>query len=150
MAPPPQREQQPHPLLSLRGVNKSFGPVQVLRDVDFDTYPGQVTAPGGDNGPGKSPLIKSIVGIHWFESGEMTFEGKRVEVHSPKQANALGIEVVYQDLALCDNLDVVENMFLGRELGSGITLNETEMEKRAGETLKSLSVRTLRSLRQSV
>src|ERR1700744_4408863 len=98
-----QQGQQPQPLLSLRGGNKSFGPVQVLRDVDFDTYPGQVTALVGNNGAGKSTLIKSLVGIHWFESGEVTFEGKRVEVHNPKQANALGIEVVYQDLALCDN-----------------------------------------------
>ena len=80
----------------------------------------------------------------------MTFEGQKVEIHSPKQANALGIEVVYQDLALCDNLDVVENMFLGREVKSGLTLNETDMERRAGETLNSLSVRTLRSLRQQV
>ena len=80
----------------------------------------------------------------------MTFEGQEVEIHGPKQANALGIEVVYQDLALCDNLDVVHNLFLGREVKSGVTLNETEMEKRAGDTLRSLSVRTLRSLRQQV
>ena len=138
------------PLLSLRKVNKSFGAVHVLRDVDFDVYPGQVTALVGDNGAGKSTLIKSIVGIHPFDSGEFSFEGRPVEVHGPKQANDLGIEVVYQDLALCDNLDVVHNMFLGRELKAGITLNETQMEKRADETLKGLSVRTLRSLRQLV
>jgi D-xylose transport system ATP-binding protein len=138
------------PLLSLRKVNKSFGAVHVLRDVDFDCYLGQVTALVGDNGAGKSTLIKSIVGIHPFESGEFIWEGQPVHVTGPKQANALGIEVVYQDLALCDNLDVVHNMFLGREVKAGITLNETTMEKRADETLRGLSVRTLRSLRQHV
>jgi D-xylose transport system ATP-binding protein len=138
------------PLLSLRKVNKSFGAIHVLRDVDFECYLGQVTALVGDNGAGKSTLIKSIVGIHPFESGEFIWEGEPVHVTGPKQANALGIEVVYQDLALCDNLDVVHNMFLGREVKAGITLNETTMEKRADETLKGLSVRTLRSLRQHV
>jgi D-xylose transport system ATP-binding protein len=137
-------------LLSLRGVNKSFGAVQVLSDVDLDVQAGKVTALVGDNGAGKSTLIKGIAGIHSFDDGEMTFEGRPVTVHGPKDANALGIEIVYQDLALSDNLDVVANMFLGRELRSGLTLNETEMEKRAGATLKTLSVRTLRSLRQSV
>ena len=142
--------QQRAPLLSLRGINKSFGAVHVLRDVDFDVRPGEVTALVGDNGAGKSTLIKCIAGIHPFDDGEILFEGQPVTIHGPKDANALGIEIVYQDLALCDNLDVVHNMFLGRELQSGLTLNETEMEKRAGETLKSLSVRTLRSLRQHV
>jgi D-xylose transport system ATP-binding protein len=142
--------QQRAPLLSLRGINKSFGAVHVLRDVDLDVRPGEVTALVGDNGAGKSTLIKCIAGIHPFDDGELIFEGKPVTVHGPKDANALGIEIVYQDLALCDNLDVVHNMYLGRELKSGITLNETEMEKRAAETLKSLSVRTLRSLRQNV
>ncbi len=141
---------QQQPLLSLRGVNKSFGAVHVLQNVDFDAVSGQVTALVGDNGAGKSTLIKSVVGIHPFDDGDMYFEGNKVDVHGPKQANALGIEVVYQDLALCDNLDVVDNMFLGREVKSGITLNDTEMEKRAGQTLNSLSVRTLRSLRQTV
>ena len=141
---------QGQPLLSLRGINKSFGAVQVLRGVDLDAHAGRVTALVGDNGAGKSTLIKAVAGIHPFDSGEMTWEGKPVEVNGPKDANALGIEVVYQDLALCDNLDVVHNMFLGRETKSGLTLDETEMEKRAGETLKSLSVRTLRSLRQNV
>jgi D-xylose transport system ATP-binding protein len=138
------------PLLSLRGVNKSFGAVGVLHDVDFDVPAGRVTALVGDNGAGKSTLIKGIAGINAFDDGEMAFEGRTVSVHGPKDANALGIEIVYQDLALSDNLDVVNNMFLGRELRSGITLNETEMEKRAGTTLKSLSVRTLKSLRQNV
>ena len=142
--------QQRASLLSQRGINKSFGAVQVLRKVDFDVAPGEVTALVGDNGAGKSTLIKCIAGIHPFDGGEMVFEGQQVAIHGPKDANALGIEIVYQDLALCDNLDVVHNMFLGREVRSGITLNETEMEKRAGTTLKSLSVRTLRSLRQNV
>ncbi|MGI9196351.1 MAG: ATP-binding cassette domain-containing protein [Candidatus Nanopelagicales bacterium] len=138
------------PLLSLKGINKSFGPVQVLRDVDLDVRPGRVTALVGDNGAGKSTLIKGVAGIYPFDSGEVLFEGKPVSISGPKQANDLGIEVVYQDLALCDNLDVVHNMFLGRELKSGVTLDETAMEKRAGETLKGLSVRTLKSLRQQV
>jgi D-xylose transport system ATP-binding protein len=142
--------QQREPLLSLRGVNKSFGAVHVLRDVDFDVRAGEVTALVGDNGAGKSTLIKCVAGIHPYDNGDVIFEGETVHVHGPKDANALGIEIVYQDLALCDNLDVVHNMFLGREIRSGVTLNETDMEKRAGETLKGLSVRTLRSLRQNV
>ena len=141
---------QGQPVLSLRGVNKSFGAVHVLRGVDLDTYAGQVTALVGDNGAGKSTLIKSVAGIHPFDGGDMYWEGDKVHVTGPRQANALGIEIVYQDLALCDNLDVVHNMFLGREVKSGPTLDETEMERRAGETLRSLSVRTLRSLRQQV
>ena len=103
------------PLLSLRGIEKSFGAVHVLQGVDFDIHPGKVTALVGDNGAGKSTLIKGIAGIHAFDKGEYLFDGKPVHVHSPRDANALGIEVVYQDLALCDNLDVVHNMFLGRE-----------------------------------
>jgi D-xylose transport system ATP-binding protein len=141
---------QGQPVLSLRGVNKSFGAVNVLRGVDLDVYLGQVTALVGDNGAGKSTLIKAIAGIHAFDGGEMFWEGDVVHVTGPKQANALGIEVVYQDLALCDNLDVVHNMFLGREERSGLTLDETDMERRAGDTLRSLSVRTLKSLRQQV
>ena len=141
---------QGQPLLSLRGVNKSFGAVHVLRSVDLDVPAGQVTALVGDNGAGKTTLIKSVAGIHPFEDGDMYWEGEKVDVHGPKQANALGIEVVYQDLALCDNLDVVHNMFLGREVKSAVTLNETAMERRAGDTLRGLSVRTLRSLRQQV
>ena len=138
------------PLLSLRKINKSFGAVQVLYDVDLDIYPGQVTALVGDNGAGKSTLIKCIAGIHPSDSGDLTFDGEAVTVHSPKQASALGIEVVYQDLALCDNLDVVHNMFLGREQKKGIVLDEATMEQRASETLAGLSVRTLKSVRQLV
>ena len=109
--------------------------------------PGQVTALVGDNGAGKSTLIKGIAGIHAFDSGEYTFEGKPVTVHGPKDANALGIEVVYQDLALCDNLDVVHNMFLGREIDQAGLLDEATMETKARETLDGLSVRTLKSVR---
>jgi D-xylose transport system ATP-binding protein len=138
------------PLLSLRGVNKSFGPVHVLRGVDLDVTPGKVTALVGDNGAGKSTLIKGIAGIHSFDSGEYTFEGRPVHVTSPRESNALGIEVVYQDLALCDNLDVVHNMFLGRELTKTGRLDEATMEKRAKETLTGLSVRTLKSVRTLV
>ncbi|CAA9327201.1 MAG: D-xylose transport ATP-binding protein XylG [uncultured Frankineae bacterium] len=137
-------------LLSLRGVNKSFGAVHVLQGVDFDTYPGQVTALVGDNGAGKSTLIKGIAGIYGFDSGAYVFDGQDVSVTSPKQANALGIEVVYQDLALCDNLDIVHNLFLGREVTAGGRLDEATMERRAKETLAGLSVRTVKSIRQQV
>jgi len=140
----------PAPLLTLRGIDKSFGAVHVLKGVDLDVYPGQVTALVGDNGAGKSTLIKGIAGIYSFDAGDYIFEGKPVEVHDPKAANALGIEVVYQDLALCDNLDVVHNMFLGREEKKGVILDEDDMETRARKTLDSLSVRTLKSVRQSV
>jgi D-xylose transport system ATP-binding protein len=140
----------PEPLLQLRGVNKSFGAVHVLQDVDFDTYPGQVTALVGDNGAGKSTLIKGIAGIYGFDSGVYTFDGHSVTVTNPKQANALGIEVVYQDLALCDNLDIVHNLFLGREITKGGRLDEAAMERRAAETLAGLSVRTVKSIRQQV
>lgn len=140
----------PDPVLSLRGVNKSFGAVDVLKGVDLDVYPGQVTALVGDNGAGKSTLIKGVAGIYPFDAGTYLFEGQEVHISDPKQANALGIEVVYQDLALCDNLDVVANMFLGREDTKGMGLNEASMEKKATETLKGLSVRTLKSVRQPV
>ena len=140
----------PPPLLSLRGIDKSFGAVHVLRSVDLDVYAGQVTALVGDNGAGKSTLIKGVAGIYAFDSGDYLFEGKPVTVHDPKAANALGIEVVYQDLALCDNLDVVHNMFLGREEKKGVVLDEDVMELRARKTLDGLSVRTLKSVRQTV
>ena len=138
------------PLLSLKGINKSFGPVHVLKDVNFDVYPGQVTALVGDNGAGKSTLIKCIAGIYTPESGEFLFEGKNVTIDGPRAATALGIEIVYQDLALCDNLDIVHNMFLGREEKKGITLNETSMESLARKTLDGLNVRTVKSIRQTV
>ncbi|MDP9395096.1 MAG: ATP-binding cassette domain-containing protein [Actinomycetota bacterium] len=138
------------PILELRGVNKSFGAVHVLRDVDFAAYPGQVTALVGDNGAGKSTLIKCIGGIHPIDSGDYLWEGREVTVNGPRDAAALGIEIVYQDLALCDNLDIVQNMFLGREKRSGIVLDEPTMERMATETLAGLSVRTVKSVRQHV
>jgi D-xylose transport system ATP-binding protein len=138
------------PILSLRQVNKSFGPVHVLKDVNFDAYAGKVTALVGDNGAGKSTLIKCIAGIYTPETGEFIFEGNKVSTAGPRDATALGIEIVYQDLALCDNLDIVHNMFLGREEKSGITLNESTMESMAKKTLDGLSVRTVKSIRQKV
>ncbi len=138
------------PILSLRGVNKSFGPVHVLRDVDFDISAGKVTALVGDNGAGKSTLIKCIAGIYTPDHGDFLFDGKKVEISGPRDATALGIEIVYQDLALCDNLDIVHNMFLGREKKRGSVLDETSMEAMARKVLDGLSVRTVKSIRQSV
>jgi D-xylose transport system ATP-binding protein len=137
-------------ILEVSGVTKSFGPVDVLKGIDFAIEPGQVTALVGDNGAGKSTLIKGIAGIQPFDGGTVTFEGAPVQLSDPRHAAELGIEVVYQDLALCDNLDIVQNMFLGRELKNGVALDEADMESRAGETLQSLSVRTVKSLRQKV
>jgi D-xylose transport system ATP-binding protein len=139
------------PLLELRGVSKHFGAVIALHEVDFKVYPGCVTALVGDNGAGKSTLIKSVAGIYRIDGGEVLYEGKPVHISGPRDASALGIEVVYQDLALADNLDVVQNMFLGREeLEATRTLDEVKMEARARDTLKSLSVTTIRSVRQTV
>jgi D-xylose transport system ATP-binding protein len=138
------------PLLEIRGLNKSFGPVHVLHDVDFAVYPGQVTALVGDNGAGKSTLVKCVAGINGIDSGTILWEGKPVTIHDPRAAAALGIEFVYQDLALADNLDITQNMFLGRELRRFGFLLDGEMERKARETLASLSVRTVSSVRQIV
>ena len=139
------------PILSARKLNKSFGPVHVLHDVDFDVYPGEVTALVGDNGAGKSTLVKCFAGINTIDSGDLVFEGQQVAIHDPRAATALGIEFVYQDLALADNLDITQNMFLGREVRRANTfLADGEMEKQARETLVSLSVRTVSSVRQLV
>ncbi|WP_329239899.1 ATP-binding cassette domain-containing protein [Actinoallomurus sp. NBC_01490] len=138
------------PTLELVGINKSFGAVHVLHDVHLAVQPGQVTALVGDNGAGKSTLIKCIAGIHPIDSGSIMFEGRPVSVSSPKDAAALGIEIVYQDLALADNLDITQNMFLGRERRKGIVLDEASMEQSARETLARLSVRTVKSVRQQV
>lgn len=139
------------PLLELKGVSKRFGAVQALTRVDFDVRPGEVSALVGDNGAGKSTLIKGVAGIYPFDEGEVFFDGRRVHLHSPRDAAALGIEVVYQDLALANNLDVVANMFLGRErTGSFFRLDEAAMEQAAVKTLSSLSVTTLRSVRLAV
>ena len=140
------------PILELRGISKSFGAVQALYEVDFHVSAGEVMALVGDNGAGKSTLIKCIAGIYSIDSGEVLFEGQPVSIHGPKDAARLGIEIVYQDLALADNLDVVQNMFLGREEQTGLlrSLDELTMEKRANDTLASLSVTTINSVRQTV
>jgi D-xylose transport system ATP-binding protein len=130
------------PILELRGVSKRFGAVQALTAVDFTAEAGRVTALVGDNGAGKSTLIKTIAGINTMDEGEYLFEGKEVHLHGPQAAAALGIATVYQDLALCDNLDVVANLYLGREeLGRGRLLDETDMEQEASRVLKRLAVR---------
>jgi D-xylose transport system ATP-binding protein len=138
------------PILRMTGINKSFGPVHVLHDVDFEVYPGQVTALVGDNGAGKTTLVKCVAGIYGVDSGQIEFEGRPVTIHGPRDAAALGLEVVYQDLALCDNLDIVQNMFLGRELRKSGVLDEGSMERRSRDVLASLSVRTVKSVRQVV
>jgi D-xylose transport system ATP-binding protein len=139
------------PLLQLRSITKSFGSVQALSDVDFAVQSGEVMALVGDNGAGKSTLVKCIAGTHSPDSGEILFEGNEVHIHGPKDAAKLGIEVVYQDLALCDNLDVVQNMYLGREAHDRLQrLKEPIMEQRTAETLKSLAVTTISSIRQPV
>jgi len=145
-----QAGQEGGPLLSLRGLSKSFGPVQALSNVNLDLYPGEVTGLVGDNGAGKSTLIKTIAGIWEPDEGEIFWEGRPVRITNPKDASRLGIAVVYQDLALCDNLDIVQNMFLGSEKTRKGLLSETEMELAARRTLADLSVTTVRSVRQPV
>jgi D-xylose transport system ATP-binding protein len=138
------------PLLDLRGIDKSFGPVKILHDVSFTARAGEVTALVGDNGAGKTTLVKCIGGIHAFDSGRYLWNGRPIRVDSPREAAAMGIEVVHQDLALCENLDIVQNMFLGRERRRGPVLDEAGMEELAATTLSSLSVRSMRSVRQRV
>ncbi|HEV2373760.1 MAG TPA: ATP-binding cassette domain-containing protein [Streptosporangiaceae bacterium] len=138
------------PLLRLRGISKHFGPVQALEDIDLDIPPGQVTALVGDNGAGKTTLIKCIAGIWEPNGGEMLWGGKPVHLHTPRDATALGIATVYQDLALCDNLDIVQNMMLGHEPVKFGLLDEISMEKTAKATLTDLAVTTVRSVRQAV
>jgi ABC-type sugar transport system ATPase subunit len=138
------------PLLRLRGVSKSFGPVQALTDINLDIPTGKVTALVGDNGAGKSTLIKTIAGIWQPSSGELIWNGKPVHIHSPKDATDLGIAAVYQDLALCDNLDIVQNMLLGHEAVRLGLLDEVGMELTAKKTLQDLRVTTVRSIRQLV
>jgi D-xylose transport system ATP-binding protein len=138
------------PLLRLAGVGKNFGPVQALSDINLEIYPGEVLALVGDNGAGKSTLIKTISGIWSPDSGKEFWEGKQVHIGSPRDSAALGIATMYQDLALADNLDIVQNMFLGRELRNGPFLDESKMELSAKKTLSDLSVTTVRSIRQPV
>lgn len=137
-------------LLELSRVSKSFGPVEVLSEVDLAVDAGEVCALVGDNGAGKSTLVKCIAGIHTVDAGEIAVDGAPRDISGPRDAAALGIEVVYQDLALCDNLDIVENMFLGRERVHGLVLDDDAMEQLAAETLDGLAVRTIRNLRQNV
>jgi D-xylose transport system ATP-binding protein len=145
-----EREVASEGLLAVRGLVKDYPGVRALDGVDMTVDAGQVHCLVGQNGAGKSTLIKCIGGIHPFDSGEFLFDGQPVTIHGPRDASALGIEIVYQDLALCDNLDVVQNMFLGRERRNGILLDEADMEREASKTLASLSVRTLKSVRQLV
>jgi len=128
------------PTLELRGVSKRFGAVQALSEVSFEVFSGEVIGLVGDNGAGKSTLIKCVSGIHPADSGEIWFEGRQVFIHNPKDAADLGIQTVYQDLALCDNLDVVGNLYLGRETTTLLPLDEVSMERLSLETLRSLSV----------
>jgi ABC-type sugar transport system ATPase subunit len=138
------------PLLSLRGITKRFGPVQALTQVDLDLPAGKVTALAGDNGAGKSVTIKTISGLWAPDEGEILWEGRPVHLHGPKDAEGLGITTIYQDLALCENLDIVQNMFLGHEAVRRGLLDEDTMEKAARQTLKELSVVTIRSIRMLV
>ena len=137
-------------LLELKGITKSFGPVRALDAVDLTVPPGEVTALVGDNGAGKSSLIKTVSGLWEPDGGEILWNGEPQHLHGPRDAEALGITTIYQDLALCDNLDIVQNMFLGHEPLKGGTLDEATMEKAARETLTELNVRTVRSIRQPV
>jgi len=138
------------PLLRVEGIYKSFGAVQALADVNLDLPSGEVTAICGDNGAGKSVLIKCIAGIYEPDHGRMYWEGRPVRIRNARDASALGIETVYQDLALADNLDIVQNMFLGRERLRHRLLDEDDMERAAAETLASLRVTTVQSIRQPV
>jgi ABC-type sugar transport system ATPase subunit len=147
---PAGRSGEDAPLLELRGVGKNFGPVQALTDINLTIPAGKVTALVGDNGAGKSTLIKTISGIWQPDGGQILWQGRPVHLHSPKAATDLGIATVYQDLALCDNLDIVQNMFLGREELKRFQLDEIDMELQAKQTLADLSVVTVRSIRQPV
>ncbi|MET9431191.1 MULTISPECIES: ATP-binding cassette domain-containing protein [unclassified Streptomyces] len=129
------------PVLALRGVSKRFGAVQALTDVDLEIHAGEVVALVGDNGAGKSTLVKTISGVHPIDEGAIEWEGRPVRITKPNEASDLGVATVYQDLALCDNLDVVANLFLGNELRRGSVLDEIAMEKRAKELLDTLSIR---------
>jgi len=138
------------PLLSLRGISKNFGAVQALSGVNLDIPTSQVTALIGDNGAGKSTLIKTIAGIWGPSVGDIFWNGEHVTIKTPREADELGVATVYQDLALCDNLDIVGNMFLGHELLRHRLLDENKMETSAKDTLAGLSVTTVKSVRQLV
>jgi ABC-type sugar transport system ATPase subunit len=138
------------PLLQLKAISKNFGAVQALHHVDLDVPAGKVTALIGDNGAGKSTLIKAIAGIYTPTSGQILWNGEEVHIHTPRDAEQLGIATVYQDLALCDNLDVVQNMYLGHEETHHLTLDEVKMELATKQVLADLSVTTVKSVRQKV
>src|SRR5882762_3252500 len=139
------------PILEMKKISKHFGAVLALHEADFEVRSGEVMALVGDNGAGKSTLVKCLAGIYPIDGGEIVFEGKHVTISGPKDVAALGIEIVYQDLALADNLDVVQNMFLGREVHDWLQrLKEPIMEQKTAETLKSLAVTTINSIRQPV
>jgi D-xylose transport system ATP-binding protein len=150
----PERSSPASPLLALKGISKSFGAVEALKNVEFELRSGEVVGLVGDNGAGKSTLIKAIAGVQPADEGEAYFEGNRVTLTSPQAATRLGIATVYQDLALCENLDVVENLYLGQEMGNHIPgvhlLDEPAMEQRTLELLDSLGVTTIRSVRTEV
>jgi len=129
------------PVLALRGVSKRFGAVQVLTDVELEVHAGEVVALVGDNGAGKSTLVKTIAGVHPIDEGVIEWEGRAVQIDKPHDAQNLGVATVYQDLALCDNIDVVGNLYLGRELRRFGILDEVEMERRSRELLSTLSIR---------
>jgi ABC-type sugar transport system ATPase subunit len=150
MSKPAESPASPEPLLKVRDLDKHFGAVQALTRVNLDLPAGAVTALCGDNGAGKSVLTKCIAGIYQADHGQFYWEGQPVHIHNPREAARLGIETVYQDLALADNLDIVQNMFLGRERLQNGFLNEDDMERAAGQTLSTLRVTTVRSLRQPV
>jgi D-xylose transport system ATP-binding protein len=141
------------PVLEMQGISKSFGAVRALTDVDFEVFAGEVVALVGDNGAGKSTLIKCVSGVHPPDAGKIFIDGKEVKIHTPADATHLGVATVYQDLALCNNLDVVANMFLGREIAepAGIgPLEEIGMERKSLDTLGDLHVTTIESVRQNV
>ncbi|MFD7745226.1 ATP-binding cassette domain-containing protein [Streptomyces sp. NPDC059698] len=129
------------PVLALRGVSKRFGAVQVLTDVELEVHAGEVVALVGDNGAGKSTLVKTIAGVHPIDDGVIEWEGRTVQINKPHDSQNLGVATVYQDLALCDNIDVVGNLYLGRELRRFGVLDEVEMERRSRELLSTLSIR---------
>lgn len=129
------------PVLALRGVSKRFGAVQALTDVELEAHAGEVVALVGDNGAGKSTLVKAIAGVHPIDDGVIEWDGKSVQINKPHDAQHLGIATVYQDLALCDNIDVVGNLYLGREIRKRGVLDEVEMERRSRELLETLSIR---------
>jgi ABC-type sugar transport system ATPase subunit len=149
-APPPGEGREEEPILRLRGIGKNFGAVQALSDVDLDVPAGKVTALVGDNGAGKSTMIKTISGIWEPDAGQIFWQGQPVRISNPRDASSLGIATVYQDLALCDNLDIVANMYLGHEPRRRWLLNEADMETGARRTLAELKVTTVRSIRQPV